>query len=82
MTTVKRILVGYRRMKKDVIYAVLQVLITIPVYLIPAFIGSITGTLVDSVLVGDQALRLNTQLILIGATVVCVSVGALRSLLA
>lgn len=80
MTTAKRILAGYRRMKKDVIYAVLQVLITIPVYLIPAVIGSITGTLVDSVLVGDQALRLNTQLILIGATVVCVSMGALRSL--
>ena len=80
MTTVKKILAGYRSMKKDLIYAVLQVLITIPVYLIPAFIGGITGTLVDSVLAKDQALRLNTQFLLIGATVVCVSVGALRSL--
>lgn len=80
MTTTKRILAGYRKMKKYLIHAVLQVLFTVPVYLIPALIGSIAGTLVDSVLIKNQALRLNTQFLLIGATVVSVCVSALRSL--
>ena len=80
MTTTKRILVGYRKMKKYLIHAVLQVLFTVPVYLIPALIGSIAGTLVDSVLFKNQALRLNAQFLLIGATVVSVCVSALRSL--
>ena len=80
MKTTKRILTGYRKMKKYLIHAVLQVLFTVPVYLIPALIGSIAGTLVDSVLFKNQALRLNAQFLLIGATVVSVCVSALRSL--
>ena len=80
MTTTKRILAGYRKMKKYLIHAVLQVLFTVPVYLIPALIGSIAGTLVDSVLIKNQALRLNTQFLLIGATVVRIGANAVAKL--